>query len=100
MIPDHEYTITIYVQTTNMQSSVILHLHLRLYQTILLLTTVGQYMMEEGLRDNYISGNKQVGPNVTELGIGTQSDQFYSVEEVFDPRSTPVSDAGLPRDKF
>lgn len=52
------------------------------------------------LRDNYISGNKQVGPNVTDLGIGTQSDQFYSVEEVFDPRSTPVSDAGLPRDKF
>lgn len=52
------------------------------------------------LRDNYISGNKQVGPNVTELGIGTQSEQFYSVEEVFDPRSTPVSDAGLPRDKF
>lgn len=52
------------------------------------------------LRDNYISGNKQVGPNVTELAIGTQSDQFYSVEEVFDPRSTPVSDAGLPRDKF
>ncbi|MCG9126105.1 right-handed parallel beta-helix repeat-containing protein [Candidatus Poribacteria bacterium] len=52
------------------------------------------------LRDNYISGNKQVGPNVTELGIGTQSDQFYSVEEVFDPRSTPVSEAGLPRDKF
>ena len=52
------------------------------------------------LRDNYISGNKQVGPNVTELSISTQSDQFYSVEEVFDPRSTPVSDAGLPRDKF
>ena len=52
------------------------------------------------LRDNYISGNKQVGQNVTDLGLGTQSDQFYSVEEVFDPRSTPVSDAGLPRDKF
>ncbi|RKU28275.1 hypothetical protein C6497_09830 [Candidatus Poribacteria bacterium] len=52
------------------------------------------------LRDNYISGNKQVGPNVPELSIGTQSDQFYSVEEVFEPRSTPVSDAGLPRDKF
>lgn len=52
------------------------------------------------LRDNYISGNKQVGPNVTELSIGTQSEQFYSVEEVFEPRSTPVSDAGLPRDKF
>lgn len=52
------------------------------------------------LRDNYISGNKQVGPNVTELGVSTQSDQFYSVDEVFDPRSTPVSEAGLPRDKF
>ena len=52
------------------------------------------------LRDNYISGNKQVGPNVTELSIGTQSDQFYSVDEVFDPRTTPVSEAGVPKDNF
>ncbi len=52
------------------------------------------------LRDNYISGNKQVGPNVTELSIGTQSDQFYGVDEVFDPRNTPVSEAGVPSDNF
>ncbi len=52
------------------------------------------------LRDNYISGNKQVGPNVIELSIGTQSDQFYSVDEVFDPRNSPVSEAGVPKDNF
>ena len=52
------------------------------------------------LRDNYISGNKQVGPNVIELSIGTQSDQYYGVDEVFDPRNSPVSEAGVPRDNF
>lgn len=52
------------------------------------------------LRDNFISGNKQVGPNIIELSIGTQSEQFYSVDEVLDPRNTPVSDAGLPRENF
>ena len=52
------------------------------------------------LRDNFIQGNKQVGPNVTELGIGTQSDQFYGVDETFDPRNSPVTEAGVPRDNF
>lgn len=52
------------------------------------------------LRDNYISGNKQLGPNVTEQSIGTQSEQFYSVDEVFDPRTAPVADAGVPQDNF
>ncbi len=52
------------------------------------------------LRDNYINGNKQVGPNVTELSIATQSDQFYGVDEVFDPRDTPVSEAGVPSDRY
>ena len=52
------------------------------------------------LRDNYISGNKQVGPNITELSIATQSEQFYGVDEVFDPRDTPVSEAGVPSDRF
>ena len=52
------------------------------------------------LRDNFISGNKQVGPNVIELSIGTQSDQYYGVDEVFDPRNSPVSEAGVPRDNF
>ncbi len=52
------------------------------------------------LRDNYISGNKQVGPNVTELGIGTQSNQFYSVDEILEPRSTPVVEAGVQQENF
>lgn len=52
------------------------------------------------LRDNYINGNKQVGPNITELSIATQSDQFYGVDEVFDPRDTPVSEAGVPSDRY
>ena len=52
------------------------------------------------LRDNFIRGNKQVGGNIIELGIGTQSDQFYGVEEVFDPRNSPVVEAGVPRENF
>ncbi len=52
------------------------------------------------LRDNFIQGNKQVGPNITELGIGTQSDQFYGVEESFEPRNSPVPEAGVPRENF
>lgn len=52
------------------------------------------------LRDNFIQGNKQVGPNITELGIGTQSDQFYGVDETFDPRNSPVTEAGVPRENF
>ena len=52
------------------------------------------------LRDNFIQGNKQVGPNITELGIGVQSDQFYGVEEVFEPRNSPVAEAGVPRENF
>ena len=52
------------------------------------------------LRDNFIQGNKQIGPNITELGIGTQSDQFYGVEEAFEPRNSPVTEAGVPRENF
>ena len=52
------------------------------------------------LRDNFIQGNKQVGGNITELGIGAQSEQFYGVEEVFEPRNSPVAEAGLPRENF
>ncbi len=52
------------------------------------------------LRDNFISGNKQVGPNVTELAIGTQSNQFYSVDETLDPRTTRVSEAGIQQENF
>ena len=52
------------------------------------------------LRDNFIQGNKQIGPNITELGIGTQSDQFYGVEEAYEPRNSPVAEAGVPRENF
>ena len=52
------------------------------------------------LRDNFIQGNKQVGPNITELGVGTQSDQFYGVDEAFEPRNSPVTEAGVPRENF
>ncbi len=52
------------------------------------------------LRDNFIQGNKQIGPNITELGIGTQSDQFYGVDEAYEPRNSPVTEAGLPRENF
>ena len=52
------------------------------------------------LRDNFIQGNKQFGPNITELGIGTQSEQFYGVEEAFEPRNSPVTEAGVPRENF
>ena len=52
------------------------------------------------LRDNFIQGNKQVGPNITELGIGVQGEQFYGVEEVFEPRNSPVVEAGVPRENF
>ncbi len=52
------------------------------------------------LRDNFIQGNKQVGPNITELGVGTQSDQFYGVDEAFEPRNSPVTEAGVLRENF
>ncbi len=52
------------------------------------------------LRDNFIQGNKQVGPNITELAVGIQGDQYYGVEEVFEPRNSPVAEAGVPRENF
>ena len=52
------------------------------------------------LRDNFIQGNKQIGPNITELGTGTQSDQFYGVDEAYEPRNSPVTEAGVPRENF
>ena len=52
------------------------------------------------LRDNFIQGNKEVGPGITELSVSTQSDQYYSVDEVFDPRNSPVVEAGVPNENF
>ena len=66
-----------------------------------IMMNVGWAVYDGGrLRDNFIQGNKQVGPNITELSIGTQSDQFYGVEEAFEPRNSPVAEAGVPRENF
>ena len=66
-----------------------------------IIMNVGWAVYDGGrLRDNFIQGNKQVGPNITELSIGTQSDQFYGVEEAFEPRNSPVAEAGVPRENF
>ncbi len=66
-----------------------------------IMLNVGWAVYDGGrLRDNFIQGNKQVGPNITELGIGTQSDQFYGVDEAYEPRNSPVTEAGVPRENF
>lgn len=66
-----------------------------------IMMNVGWAVYDGGrLRDNFIQGNKQVGPNITELGGGTQSDQFYGVEEAFESRNSPVAEAGVPRENF
>ena len=52
------------------------------------------------LRENYIRGNKEIGPDVVDRGTGRESGQFYSVDEVLDPRTAPVPDAGVQRERF
>ena len=52
------------------------------------------------LRENYIRGNKEIGPDVVDRGTGREGGQFYSVDEVLDPRATPVPDAGVQREKI
>ena len=47
------------------------------------------------LRENYIRGNKEIGPDVVDRGTGREGGQFYSVDEVLDPRAAPVPDAGV-----
>lgn len=49
------------------------------------------------LRDNFIRGNKEVGVDVVEHGTGRDGIQFYGADEIFEPRSSPVPDAGIPR---
>lgn len=49
------------------------------------------------LRDNFIRGNNDTDVGTVEVGTGRDSEQFYGTDEVFDPRSSPVSDAGIPR---
>ena len=52
------------------------------------------------LRENYIRGNKEIGPEIVERGTGRESGQFYGVDEVFDPRAAPVPDAGVQREGY
>ena len=52
------------------------------------------------LRENYIRGNKEIGPDVVDRGTGRESGQFYSVDEVLDPRAVPVPDAGIQREGY
>ncbi len=52
------------------------------------------------LRDNFIRGNKEAGVDVVERGTGRDGLQFYGIDEVFDPRSSPVPDAGIPREGY
>lgn len=52
------------------------------------------------LRENYIRGNKEIGPEVVDPGTGRESGQFYGVDEVLDPRAAPVPDAGVQRDGY
>ena len=52
------------------------------------------------LRENYIRGNKEIGPDVVDRGTGRESGQFYGVDEVLDPRAAPVPDAGTQREGY
>ena len=52
------------------------------------------------LRDNFLRGNKEAGVDVVERSTGRDGLQYYAVDEVFDPRSSPVPDAGIPREGY
>jgi len=59
----------------------------------------GSWAVYDGgrLTDNFIAGNRKNNPNAVDTGTGRSSDQFYSVDEVNAPRSTPVEEAGPRR---
>jgi hypothetical protein len=52
------------------------------------------------LRDNFIRGNNERGPDVIDRGTGRDSGQFYGVDEVLDPRASPVPNAGVEREGY
>ena len=52
------------------------------------------------LRENYIRGNKEIGPDVVDRGTGRESGQFYGTDEVLDPRTAPVPNAGVQQKRF
>lgn len=52
------------------------------------------------LRDNFIRGNHEVGVDIIERGTGRDGSQFYGVDEVLDPRSSPAPSAGAQREGY
>jgi hypothetical protein len=52
------------------------------------------------LRDNFISGNNEQGPNAIERGTGRDGGQYYGVDEVAEPRASRVTDAGVQRERY
>ena len=66
------------------------------------ITANGGWAVYDGgrLRENYIRGNKEIGPDVVDRGTGRESGQFYGVDEVLDPRAAPVPDAGTQREGY
>ncbi len=66
------------------------------------ITSNGGWAVYDGgrLRENYISGNKEIGAGVVDRGTGRESGQFYGVDEVLDPRAAPVPDAGTQREGY
>ena len=66
------------------------------------ITLNGGWAVYDGgrLRENYLRGNKEIGPDVVDRGTGRDSGQFYGVDEVLDPRAAPVPDAGVQRERY
>ncbi|HIE27895.1 TPA: right-handed parallel beta-helix repeat-containing protein [Candidatus Poribacteria bacterium] len=60
-----------------------------------ILRNVGWAVYNGGrLSDNFIQGNNKAGPSAVERGTEPTSEQYYGVEEVEQPRSSEVMDAG------
>jgi len=49
------------------------------------------------LSENFISGNNKKAIDSIDTGTGRNSYQFFGVDEVIDPRKSPVSDTGPPK---
>ena len=66
------------------------------------ITLNGGWAVYDGgrLRENYIRGNKEIGPDVVDRGTQRESGQFYGADEVLDPRAAPVPDAGIQREGY
>jgi parallel beta-helix repeat protein len=47
------------------------------------------------LSSNFIQGNNEMGMNTIDTGESLSSDQYYGVEDVDSPRSSPIVEAGV-----